>query len=341
MKKLRFGFRALLKCLGMALLAGLPLLPALAQSLAIVANPGDNNVMLIDTSRTPFAVVATIPTTGPSAPCCSSSPEWVALTPGGRYAWVTNLGGNDNLVVIDMSNQIPVVVVKAETLTPPPSCGIGVNTQCRAPQGIAINPCPALVQPHTPCAARNGDNSASIYAYVSNPAVDNPNGTIASVTVIDVNAALINPSSSIVSTVMLPDGSKPHHLSVSPDGSTLFVADNSGLVWLIDTSCAVTSSCPAVRNSFIFGFPTGGLFGVAAADAEHVWVTVDQDCPAGAVVLLSLVGIAELSRSDVSACNPQDIALSPGGRDAWAAFSRVVSCVSSGARRGIGGSPRN
>ena len=84
MKKLRFGFRALLKCLGMALLAGLPLLPALAQSLAIVANPGDNNVMLIDTSRTPFAVVATIPTTGPSAPCCSSSPEWVALTPGGR-----------------------------------------------------------------------------------------------------------------------------------------------------------------------------------------------------------------------------------------------------------------
>src|SRR6516162_10938686 len=120
MKKLRFGFRALLKCLGMALLAGLPLLPALAQSLAIVANPGDNNVMLIDTSRTPFALVATIRPTGPSAPCCSSSPEWVALTPGGRYAWVTNLGGNDNLVVIDMSNQIPVVVVKAETLTPPP-----------------------------------------------------------------------------------------------------------------------------------------------------------------------------------------------------------------------------
>ena len=34
MKKLRFGFRALLKCLGMALLAGLPPLPVLAQSLA-------------------------------------------------------------------------------------------------------------------------------------------------------------------------------------------------------------------------------------------------------------------------------------------------------------------
>jgi len=69
MKKLRFGFRALLKYLGMvALLAGLPLLPATGQSLAVVANLTGNDVTLIDTSQSPPAVVATIPTTGAITP---------------------------------------------------------------------------------------------------------------------------------------------------------------------------------------------------------------------------------------------------------------------------------
>ena len=90
MKNLRFGFGTLPKSLAMAaLLAGLPLLSATAQSLAVVANLDGNDVTLIDTSQPLPAVVATIPTTGAITPF-NQGPERVALTPGGRYAWVTN-----------------------------------------------------------------------------------------------------------------------------------------------------------------------------------------------------------------------------------------------------------
>ena len=52
MKHLRSGFGTLLKCLGMAgLLAGLPGLPATAQSLAVVANFLGGDVTIIDASR--------------------------------------------------------------------------------------------------------------------------------------------------------------------------------------------------------------------------------------------------------------------------------------------------
>jgi DNA-binding beta-propeller fold protein YncE len=329
MKKLRFGFRALLKCLGMALLAGLPPLPVLAQSLAVVTNINNNTATQIDTSQSPPAVAATIPTTGPSAPCCSSGPEWVALTPGGRYAWVTNGGGNDNLVVIDMFNQIPVAVVKAETGTPPPSCGINPSPQCRAPQGIAINPCPALANAIPPCAARNGDTSGSIYAYVTNPPTNppTPNGTIASVTVIDVNAALTYPSLSIVSTVLLPISplSMPHHLSVSPDGSTLWVTDLTGVVWVIDTglavACAVT--CPPTTVKPIhpnFGaLGPGRIFGVAAVDATHAWISVDRPSPQTSEVTFLFPPPGSNSGGGFDG-TPEDVALAPGGTDIWAAI---------------------
>src|SRR5215470_7138928 len=132
------GFGALLKCVAMAgLLAGLPVLPATAQSLAVVPNFLGGDVTIIDTSKSPPAAVATVPTTGASAPCCSKYPTWVALTPGGRYAWVTN-SGTDNIDVVDTFNDVVLALVNAETLPQLSSCATG--GLCRNPVGIAINP---------------------------------------------------------------------------------------------------------------------------------------------------------------------------------------------------------
>src|SRR5215470_9597483 len=122
MKHLRSGFGTLLKCLAMAgLLAGLPVLPVAAQSLAVVPNFLGGDVTIIDTSKSPPAAVATILTTGASAPCCSKWPTWVALTPGGRHAWVTN-SGTDNVVVVDTFNEVVLALVNAETLPQLSSC---------------------------------------------------------------------------------------------------------------------------------------------------------------------------------------------------------------------------
>jgi len=276
MKHLRSGFGTLLKCLGMAgLLAGLPGLPATAQSLAVVANFLGGDVTIIDASKSPPAVVATIPTTGASAPCCSKWPTWVALTPGGRYAWVTN-SGTDNVVVVDAFNDVAVALVNAENLPQLLSCATG--GLCRNPNGIAINPCAASATAALPCAARNGDTSGRIYAYVTNPPTNVAGDTQASVTVIDVNAALTYPSlPPIVSTVLLPVGSAPQLASVSPDGTTLWVTDLTGIIWVIDTGLAVANPNAAIVSelSGIYS-PPEAPFGVAAVDAKHAFVTASS-----------------------------------------------------------------
>ena len=217
----------------------------------------------------------------------------MALTPGGRYAWITNTRGlappSDNLAVIDTLNQIPVAVVNAETLPQPPSCATGGRMGgCRHPAGIAINPCPALANAVLPCAARNGDTSGSVYAYVTNPPTNNPNDTTASVTVIDVNAALTYPSSSIVSTVLLPAGSLPSQLAVTPDGTQVWVMDDTGLIWVIDTGLAITSPNTAILSRLLFP----QLTAFATADGTNIWVTESSSIILTNLAMTPAFGIA-------------------------------------------------
>jgi PKD repeat protein len=211
-------------------------------------------------------VVNTISTNG-----YGNGPEWVATIPSGALALVTNGGANsDNIAVVSASKGAPVAVINAEALLDTqPACNNAGS--CRNPGGIAINPCPALSPPTAPCAF-TGDGSGRTFAYVSNPATNSTD--TASVSVIDIAAGLTDPTNlqgqTIVSTVFLPAGAQPHQLSVSPDGSTLWVVDATGPVWVIDTAKAVTSP-----NTAVFKIsPPGTPIGVAAVSPTVAWVTL-------------------------------------------------------------------
>jgi DNA-binding beta-propeller fold protein YncE len=253
MKHHRIGFGTLLTCLGIAaLLVGVPLVPAMAQGLAFVPNFSGGDITVIDASQSPAAVVNTISD--------RNGPEWVAITPSGHLALVTNGGpaNPDTIAVIftaravnSTSQGASAELINAEKL---PSCATG--RPCRNPAGIAVNPVP--------------DASGNIYAYVSNPATS-PTDT-ASVTVINIGAAVSDPTLSNTAsatnkcgtrctayTLSLPVGRRPQQLSVSPDGTKLWVTDLSGFIYVIDTGQAITSPSTAVET-LAEPFP---FFGVA------------------------------------------------------------------------------
>ena len=248
MKHHRIGFGTLLTCLGIAaLLVGVPLVPAMAQGLAFVPNFSGGDITVIDASQSPAAVVNTISD--------RNGPEWVAITPSGHLALVTNGGANsDNIAVINTQQRAVVAVVNAEKLPQLSSCATG--RPCRNPAGIAVNPVP--------------DASGNIYAYVSNPARSPTDA--ASVTVINVLAAVSDPTLSnsasatnkcgtacTAYTLSFPVGRQPDQLSVSPDGTKLWVTDTRGFIYVIDTGQAITSPSTAVET-LAEPFP---FFGVA------------------------------------------------------------------------------
>src|SRR5262245_49048691 len=85
--------------------------PAEAKPFAYVTNPGAGTISVIDTATN--TVVATVPVGG--------APRWVAITPDGTRAYVTNVGA---VSVIDTATNTVVATVPVGN----------------SPQGVAITP---------------------------------------------------------------------------------------------------------------------------------------------------------------------------------------------------------
>jgi YVTN family beta-propeller protein len=244
MKRLQFGFDSLLKCIVLMGFVAVVIpgpVPASAQQCtaaqpcAYVANSADGTVTVINTFN--LQVVATVPAypanciTGPCF--VNSISGYVAITPDGAYAWVTNAGANiDALSVIDTTQNAVVAEVLAEPNTPQPSgCASGTGP-CHFPLGIAINPVAI-------------DTSGRTYAYVANR-------YSATVSVIDTNAALSDPTNAngqtLVNTVPLTAGANgpaaPAAVAVTPDGKHVWVTD------VLNNSVFVIDSTPGGKQPF-------------------------------------------------------------------------------------------
>lgn len=82
------------------LLAGFGASAALAQTRGYVANNNDNTVSVIDTAT--HSVIATVPV--------GASPEEIAVTPNGRFVYLTNQLGNSVSVIDAASNTVAATI---------------------------------------------------------------------------------------------------------------------------------------------------------------------------------------------------------------------------------------
>jgi len=245
MKRLHLGLPTGLLVMGL-LSVGLRPVPLAASPFAYVANLVDSSVAVIDVATA--SVVATIQgkTTCPSGPCfLMNQPAYVAITPDGQYAWVTNEAANfNNISVISTAVNGVANVVPAETAAQLPSCSSG--GLCRSPGAIAINP--------------KADSSGRIWAYVTNQV----SGTVS---VIDTASALTS-ATPTTSTVPLPPGARPYAVAVTPDGTQVYVTDSaSASVYVIDTAIAVVST---INLPFLGGRGLGVAF---SPDGAHAYVS--------------------------------------------------------------------
>ena len=132
-------------------------------------------------------------------------------------------------------------------------------------------------------------------------------------------------------------GAHPHEMLLSPDRSTLYVADN-GVVWMTETgpgenTISVIDIASQQRTAVIdlgeFRRPHGMAFD---AGSGRLWVTTEQPSQ-----LLSVDPVKRqiLRRYDVQGQAPHIVSIGPGG---WAFTSNTDTGTVAAIRRGVGGS---
>jgi DNA-binding beta-propeller fold protein YncE len=101
-------------------------------------------------------------------------------------------------------------------------------------------------------------------------------------------------------------GGRPHGLAISPDGQTLYVADNSGgRVLAVSTSTGTTSNSVSLP----------GAFGIAISpDGSTLFATTDD----GHVAVITASSLA-ITRNYSTGYQARQIIVSSDGQTAWAA----------------------
>jgi YVTN family beta-propeller protein len=227
--------------------------------LAYVTNSGNNTVSVIDTGDN--AIVDTVHV--------GSAPQFVAVAPDGKHAYVGNADG-----------MISVIETSAQTATlsgtisgVPPPVALAVNPDGQSVYSLAYNPGSVSVidtatssLTHT---IRVGNNAVGIAvspdgarAYVTNSS-DN------TVSVIDTA------SNAVVDTIKVQ--ALPFGIGVSPDGEFVYVANafaegDLGSVSVIDTSTdAIVATIPVVNPTFLALNPAGTQLYVVGSNFTTVY----------------------------------------------------------------------
>jgi YVTN family beta-propeller protein len=250
------GFMALWAMLVMGL--GLLASPAAAAPFAYVAN--NETVSVIDTATTPPSVVATIPTLVGGL-CCNPLRGGVAVTPDGKYAYVTG----DLVSVIDTATNMVVA---------------NINLQGTA-QGVAITPDGkyAYVTVPSPPAdvamIATATNTLVAIIPVEPGPLDawpvavavTPDGKHAYIADQDTNdVSVIDTATNTVVGTPIPVGAFPRGIAVTPDGKHAYVANiNVGTVSVIDTATNTVVATVTVGVS-----PTGVA---VTPDGKHAYIT--------------------------------------------------------------------
>jgi YVTN family beta-propeller protein len=280
--------------MGLGLLAS----PAAAAPFAYVAN--NETVSVIDTATTPPSVVATIPTLVGGL-CCNPLRGGVAVTPDGKYAYVTG----DLVSVIDTATNMVVA---------------NINLQGTA-QGVAITPDGkyAYVTVPSPPAdvamIATATNTLVAIIPVEPGPLDawpvavavTPDGKHAYIADQDTNdVSVIDTATNTVVGTPIPVGAFPRGIAVTPDGKHAYVANiNVGTVSVIDTATNMVVATVAVgsRSLGVAVTPDGKHAYVANLDSNNVSVI---DTATNTVVATVTVGVS-----------PTGVAVTPDGKHAY------------------------
>jgi len=187
--------------------------PAAAQPYAYVTNvnASDGSITVIDTAT--LSVVSTVRFNN-----TPSTPNFVAITPDGAHAYITNSYHN-NVLVVDTSL----------ALTDPGNALVAIIPVGTFPRGIAITP-----------------DGADVYVI---------NEFSSNVSIIDTAQALTNPGQAVVAKVPTPTG-YPFAVAFTPDGTQAYVTDPPlNRIYAIDTALALTNPLKAVIPTGTVDFP--------------------------------------------------------------------------------------
>lgn len=224
------------------------------------------------------------------------TPVVVAVDAAGAYAYVSNMAGS--LDIVDLAAKTlaaQVAVADAHALALSPSGDrvfvtrttgnvVAVSTTTRAIVGsVAVG--------YGPWGIAFRTTATDTLMYVSSR-----DGGI--VTEVDAHSMTVRRTFSV--------GGRPHGLAISPDGATLYVADNSNgrVVALSTSSGAVTGSVGLA-----------GAFGIAISpDGSTLYVTTDGSREA--VIATSTLAITRLYDSTNRG---RQVVAAPDGASAWAA----------------------
>lgn len=264
---------------------------------AYVVNSADNSVSVIDTSTN--RVVTTIP-----IGITPSLPRYVAITPDGRFAYVTN--ENNFVTVIDTgSNRVvryiplPAGFFSDEIdITPDGSFAYVVNSELD--NVSVIDTSSNIVAATIPV----GDSPFGIaitpdgnFAYVTNSGSDN-------VSVISTS------TNTVVATI--PVGDSPLGIEITPDGNFAYVANFGQITAPGTTVSVIDTHTNTVVATIGFGFgpisiaiTPDGKFAYVVNTANNS-VTVIDTATNTALLIIFIVGLL-----------PIDIAITPDGAFAY------------------------
>lgn len=224
------------------------------------------------------------------------TPVVVAVDAAGAYAYVSNMAGSLDIIDLAANTTVAHVPVNdAHALAISPSGDrvfvttttghvYGVSTATRAVvDSVAI--------PYGPWGIAFRTTGSDTLMYVSS----RDGGTV---TEVDAHAMTVRRTFTV--------NGRPHGLVISPDGATLYAADNSlGRVIAISTSTGTVTGTVAL----------GGAFGIAISpDGSTLYVTTDN--ARAAVIATSTMAITKLY--DTGA-NGRQVVAAPDGATGWSA----------------------
>lgn len=220
-----------------------------------LANNGDSNVNIIDTTQSPATIVATV--------TVSNNSRQIAIAPNG-YAYVTNQS-DGSVSVINSSLTAPTVIATVTVGTAPYGIGIAPNGQAYIANSFSdnVSVINTLTSPPTVIATVTvgaGPNdiafTSSGYAYVTNLNGD-------SITIINTNAS----PPVVVGTVSLTNVF-PSPIAISASGYAYVGSTDTATVTVIDTN----ATPPAVVATVTVGDPFFYPDTIAIAPNGNVYV---------------------------------------------------------------------
>lgn len=271
-----------------------------------VSNLFGPNISVIDASRFPQAVTATIPT--------GQFPPSVGLSPNGATLYVSNgLASTPQLSLFTVGSNVPT----ANVPLPGTPAGLAV-----APDGNHVYVANGTTTGLVSVVATSNNTIATSIEVGANPdgIAITPNGAKAYVTQFNTSGTVtvINTATNTVAKT-IPVGGSPIGVAITPDGTKAYVTDlNDNNVAVIDTATdTVTAAIPVGQGPFGVSFTQDGATAYVANKTDN---TVSQiDVASGTVVATIAVGQAPAAFGSnfVGKAQPQSVLLSavlPGGR---------------------------